>query len=280
MLSGAVSGFGAGFGLWMGIAWGAMAGAGSSALMGGNPAIGAGIGAFSAALGYGAMKLANGNLLKQIVGSAAVGGISGGLSSEAYGGEFGEGAGYGAGYAVAGAVASAGVKYASNGFKTDAEVQATQRKIANLQAMLDEAYAEGGTAKQVKISVEIVSVTTSPSGQSLITPSRILGGVANIAAAAGNSKAALALKTTGNILNPAGPGRLLVGLVGGKAGFQIGGQLGAKIGFEIGLVCGGNFLPGTIIGYGIGAVAGGIMGAYWGSQIGSKFDSPDSEVLY
>ena len=169
MLSGAISGFGAGFGLWMGIAWGAMAGAGGSALMGGNPAIGAGIGAFSAALGYGAMRLAKGNILGQIVGSAAVGAVSGGISSEAYGGEFGEGAGYGAGYAAAGAVASAGVKYASNGFKTDAEVQATQRKIANLQAMLDEVYAEGGTVKQVKISVEILSVTTS-AGQN-ITPS-------------------------------------------------------------------------------------------------------------
>jgi hypothetical protein len=102
MLSGAVSGFGAGFGFWGAVAWGAFTGAGGSALMGGNPSIGAGLGAFSAALGYGVSTFLKGDHLARLTGSALAGGISGGIGAEITGGSFGKGFGYGAGFGAAG----------------------------------------------------------------------------------------------------------------------------------------------------------------------------------
>ncbi|MEW6008874.1 MAG: toxin TcdB middle/N-terminal domain-containing protein [Candidatus Omnitrophota bacterium] len=102
IVTGGISGLGAGFGLWMGIGWGAASGAGGSALMGGNPALGAGLGAFGAALGYGVGTAFKGNPFNRFIGSTLAGGIVGGIGSEISGSSFGKGFSYGAAFAAAG----------------------------------------------------------------------------------------------------------------------------------------------------------------------------------
>ncbi|MEW6008868.1 MAG: RHS repeat-associated core domain-containing protein [Candidatus Omnitrophota bacterium] len=104
ILTGGISGLGAGFGLWMGVTWGAATGAGGSALMGGNPALGAGLGSFGAALGYGINSfLGEGaKFFPRLAGAAFTGAVVGGVGSVAYGDDFGEGAAWGAGYGAAG----------------------------------------------------------------------------------------------------------------------------------------------------------------------------------
>jgi len=77
--------------------------------------------------------------------SITAGGLSGGIASTLMGGKFGQGAWMGAAFAAVGYIASAGLNRASNGSKTDAEVQTQQRETADIQGTLDVAYSEGGT---------------------------------------------------------------------------------------------------------------------------------------
>jgi len=129
---------------------GAVSGAANAGITGGNVGIGALTGAIGGALGYGASTI--GGPLGLVAGLAA-GAVGGGVGSVLLGGDFGTGAWQGA--------AAAGIAYAASAVgnyvegKSEAVKQEQQNKIADLQGMLDDAYAEGGTGELIKESQNI-----------------------------------------------------------------------------------------------------------------------------
>lgn len=140
--------------------WGAMVGAGGSAAMGGNPVIGAGLGAFGALLGHGiAGFLGKGaKHLPRLTGSMLAGGITGGIGAAAYGGDFGEGFGYGAGFAAAGyGLSAAANKYASNVIekKVNQHLDNLQKEVNEQMAKISNTNDNNGNQQKSTMSEQL-----------------------------------------------------------------------------------------------------------------------------
>ena len=143
---------------------GAISGAAGAAIQGDNVGMGAATGAIGGALGYGASTIGG---VGGVLAGIAAGAVAGGVGSVLLDGDFGTGAWQGAAAAGMAYAASTAVGALSGDSKaqTEAERQTQQNRLADLQGMSDEAYADGGTLKQIKISVDIVSVSATRGGQ-------------------------------------------------------------------------------------------------------------------